>query len=272
MGRRRQPRLQGILPVRISGTERDGHHFSEHVCTMEISAKGTRLAGVRANLGVGDTLQIAYHHRTARFRIKWVAVASNAPREIHLGVECLEPDKRLWPIRLPVEGADHYESSQVYEDGPCSSGRRRHARFAVSGTACVAKVGGDLGTWVKVCDISLSSCYLQTREPLHLGHRVTLLIKVADAEIEANGVVQSSDSTSGMGVGFTYMSAVEHRKLARLVADLEQNLIPRTDNEIETGRGLKAAATRIQRRIASGLRSGPSPALQNQEKIPRLTD
>ncbi len=109
MGRRGQPRVQGILPVRIWGTNRDGHPFSEHVCTMDVSAKGTRLTGVRARLSVGDTLGIQYRNRQARFRIKWVAVASSALTEIHVGIECLEPDKELWPISLPVEGADPYE-------------------------------------------------------------------------------------------------------------------------------------------------------------------
>jgi PilZ domain-containing protein len=224
MGRRREQRVQGILPVRISGTGRDGHAFREHVCTMEISTKGTRLAGVRADVGVGDILRIAYHHRTARFRIKWFAVAGNSLREIHVGVECLEPDTNLWPINLPNASIDHYESSDIYEDG--SSIRRRHARFAISGKACVSKFGGSLGAWVKIYDISVSGCHLQRSETLNAGHRVTLLIRVADTEIEANGAIRSSDSMS-MRVCFTYLTAAERRKLTRLVSHLEQNLIPR---------------------------------------------
>jgi hypothetical protein len=246
VGRRSQPRVQGVLPVRISGTDRDGHHFSEHVCTMEISAKGTRLAGVRALLSVGDTLRIGYHNRTARFRIKWTALASSAPRETHVGVECLDPDKGLWPIRLPVEGDDHYEGSEVYKHGRCNSGGRRHARFVVSGTASVCKFGGVLGYLAKVGDISLSGCYLQTSEPLNVGLRATLLIKVADTQIEANGVVRFTDSTLGMGIGFTYMSAADRRKLTRLIAQLEHaNAV--TDKEIDLGSGLKASAAPIKR-------------------------
>ena len=226
MGRRRQPRVQGILPVRISGTSLDGRHFSEHVCTMELSAKGTRLAGVRANLAVGDTLWIGYRHRTARFRIKWLFVASYSPREIHIGVECLEQDKKLWPIKLPVEGADRYESLQI-GDVPCSSDRRRQGRFAVAGTACVSKLSGGIGTWGKVCKISLGGCYLQTSKSFNLSDRVGLLIKVAGAEIQANGIVRFSDSMSGVGIGFTYLGAAERRKLTRLIAHLEEHLITR---------------------------------------------
>jgi hypothetical protein len=114
MERRRQPRVQGILPVRIWGADRDGHPFSEHVCTMEISAKGSRLAGVRVRLSVGDTLEIRYRNGKARFRIQWVAVASYTPLETHIGLECLEPDKKLWPISLPVEGNDQDENPGVF--------------------------------------------------------------------------------------------------------------------------------------------------------------
>ncbi len=221
MGRRGQPRTQGILPVRIWGTDCDGHRFSEYVCTMDVSAKGTRLTGVRARLSVGNTLGIQYRNRQARFRIKWVAVTGSALTETHVGVECLEPDKELWPIRLPVEGADVYEVPEVYKEDRRRSVRRRHTRFAVSGEACVFRVGGAQGVGVKVGLISLSGCYLQTSEVLNVGHRVTLLIKVADTQIEANGVVRFGYSTSGMGIGFTSMSAADRRKLTHLIAQLE---------------------------------------------------
>jgi len=236
MERRGQPRVQGVLPIRIWGTDRDGRPFSEHVCTLDISARGARLAGVRTPLFVGDTLRIAYHTRTAQFRIRWVTVAGRATTETHVGVECLEPDKALWPVRLPVEGSDRYEGSKVYQDGRRHSGRRRHPRFAVSGKAFVSKAGGSLGTWMKVGDISLSGCYLQTSEPLQVDHRAALLIKVADTQIEANGVVRFSYSTAGMGISFTYMSTANHRKLTHLIAQLEQAGAA-TDKQIGSGSG-----------------------------------
>jgi hypothetical protein len=216
MGRRGQPRLQAILPVRISGTDRDGQPFSEHVCTMEISAKGTRLAGVRAPLLVGGTLAIGYHTRTAQFRVKWVALAGSAATETHVGVECLEPDKELWPIRLPVEGADPFPEF--------GSHRRRHARFWVPGKARVSKIGGGQGVWADVAVISVSGCRLHTSKSHNVGDRVALLIKAADTQIEANGVVRDSDSMSWIGIGFTHMSTADRRKLTRLIAHLEQNL------------------------------------------------
>ncbi len=39
--RRRQPRINGILPVRIWGIDRRGEPFSEHSCTATINLLGT---------------------------------------------------------------------------------------------------------------------------------------------------------------------------------------------------------------------------------------
>ena len=105
MERRIQRRVPGILPIRISGIDRDGLPFAEHVCTIDISANGARLVGVRTRLQVGDTLRIGYRARTARFHIRWIVAASVAPAESHVGLECIEPAKELWPVGLPVEGA-----------------------------------------------------------------------------------------------------------------------------------------------------------------------
>ena len=214
--------MQGILPVRIWGTDRDGHPFSEHVCTMDLSAKGTRLAGVRARVLVDDTVGIGYRSRKARFRVKWIAESGTACIESYVGVECVEPNKELWPINLPVKAVDPYEVPGISVEDRRKSDRRSHTRFVISGKTCVAKAGGGQGTWARLSNISLSGCYVQTGDPLTVGLRVTLLINVDHTEIEVNGVVRTSDPNAGMGVRFTHMSAADRRKLAHLIAHLEQ--------------------------------------------------
>jgi hypothetical protein len=87
--------------------------------------------------------------------------------------------------------------------------------------SCPSLAGG-LRVWVKVGDISLSGCYLQTSEPFEVGRHAELLIDVADTRIEAYGIVRFSDSKSGMGVGFTHVSPASLRKLTHLIAQLER--------------------------------------------------
>jgi hypothetical protein len=107
MGRRRQPRVKGILPVRIWGSDHEGKPFAEHVCTTNISNKGVSLTGVRAALSPGNTVGVQYRNRQARFRVAWVAPASEAAGK-NVGLECLQPEKELWPVAPPTEGEDLY--------------------------------------------------------------------------------------------------------------------------------------------------------------------
>ena len=95
MGRRRQPRLKGILPVRIQGTDCEGEPFFEHGCTANISSGGVSLLGVCTRLSVGGTIDLQYRNRQARFRVVWIILAT--PPEKHIGLECLQPEKVSGP-------------------------------------------------------------------------------------------------------------------------------------------------------------------------------
>jgi len=223
MGRRSQPRLKGILPVRIWGVDRHGNPFAEHVCTADISGTGASLAGVSARLSVGDTLGLQYRNRQAQFRVKWITPAggTTGPR---VGIECLQPDKNLWPVTPPVEEPDHYIEPQLrlhkYESRQTDV--RRQVRFPATGKVYVSKISGGTGFWAKLRDISLDGCYLQTSHPLDVGRRLTLLVKTGTTELEVTGVVRAHYPARAMGIEFTFMSKADRRALARLIDQLEE--------------------------------------------------
>jgi hypothetical protein len=223
MGRRLQPRVKGILPVRIWGADHAGKPFAEHVCTIDISNKGVSLAGMRTRLSPGDTVGVQYHNRQARFRVAWVAPA-NVGSGNHVGLECLQPEKELWPVATPAEGHDSYvQSAARLREGPSSpEGRRAHTRFPVSGKAHVKKKGGRDGQWAKLVDISLTGCYLQTSDPLEVGRNASLSIKIAHDEFEATAVVRTCYPGIAMGLEFTFLSNADRRTLQRLIAHLRE--------------------------------------------------
>jgi len=223
MGRRLQPRVKGILPVRIWGTDHEGKPFAEHVCTIDISNKGASLAAVRTRLSPGDTVGLQYHNRQARFRVVWV-VPTSSRSGTHVGLECLQPEKELWPVATPTEGADSYVSSKARLREGCSSqeGRRADTRFPVSGKVYVKKKGSGDGQWAMLGDISLTGCYLQTSHPLDVGRSTTLSIKVAHNEFEATAIVRTYYPGTAMGMEFTFLSNTDRRTLQQLIAHLRE--------------------------------------------------
>lgn len=221
MGRRLQPRVKGILPVRIWGADHEGKAFAEHVCTIDISNKGVSLACVRAALSPGDTVGVQYHNRQARFRVAWV-VPANAGQGNRVGLECLQPEKELWPVATPPEGPDPFvQSAHHREERRSQEGRRAHTRFPVSGKAYVMKRGGD-GQWAKLGDISLTGCYLQTSDPLEVGRSISLAITIAHNQFKATAVVRSCYPGIAMGLEFTFLSNTDRRTLQGLIAHLEE--------------------------------------------------
>jgi len=223
MGRRRQSRVKGILPVRIWGVDREGKPFAEHVCTTDISGTGASLTGVCAQLSVGDTIGLQYRNCQTRFLIMWITPASTAPGT-RVGIECLQPEKNLWPVTLPGEEPDPYiqPEGRLRKYEKPQNDCRRQRRFPVTGRAYVSKISGGAGVCARVGDISLGGCYLQMSEPLEVGRRLTLLIKIAHTELEATGVVRFCYPGMAMGIEFTFMSKADRHTLTRLIAHLEE--------------------------------------------------
>jgi hypothetical protein len=210
--------------VRIWGSDSEGRPFAEHVCTIDISNRGASLAGVRAGLSPGDTLGLQYRNRQARFRVAWVAPASQTAGK-NVGLECLQPEKDLWPVTPPAEGEDPYvhpEARLREEQGSPQGNRRTHTRFPAYGKVYVSKVNGGDGLWATLGDISLSGCYLQTHEPMEVGRNTSLLIQIADAEFQASAIVRSCYPGIAMGLEFTFLSNNDRSTLRALISRLKE--------------------------------------------------
>jgi hypothetical protein len=223
VGRRDRERVPAIVPVRIWGTTREGEPFTEHVCTVNISGTGARLGGVRAPLVVGDTLGLQYRNRQARFRVVWIGSRST-PTGTQIGIECFEPHKSVWQVTLPADAPDHYEIVQPRSRRYQRPGRERRleTRYPISGKAYVSSLYGGEGVWAKLGDISSNGCYLEMGHPFGTGRKLSLLLKVPHAEIEAVGFVRVSYPGTAMGVEFTMLHPDDRRRLNELIAYLKE--------------------------------------------------
>jgi hypothetical protein len=123
-----------------------------------------------------------------------------------------------------MEGSDPYTPSKAHleQEYKLQSGRRTHTRYPVSGNVYVRRQGsGGDGQWAKLGDISSHGCYLQTSQPLEVGRRATLSVKVAHSEFQATAVVRAVYGKA-MGMEFTFLSKTDRRTLQRLIAHLRE--------------------------------------------------
>ena len=91
--RRGNPRRKMVLPVKVSVGEGAGLAY-----TMDITSSGARLGGVQVTFEAGQTVSLTRNGRKANFRVVWIRQVS--PREIHAGIEALQPVDNFWGVDL----------------------------------------------------------------------------------------------------------------------------------------------------------------------------
>jgi len=108
LGKRREPRIEARLQVRIAGIDDSGRALLLIAPTRNISRQGALLVGVQGKLKLGEIIVITYKNSKARFRVTWVGDASTKGAG-QIGVESLEPEKCIWDTAiLPPMAADMY--------------------------------------------------------------------------------------------------------------------------------------------------------------------
>jgi len=99
MGQRREPRMEVVAQVRLTGKDAEGKLFSENVRTRNVSRRGAQLEGVDAKLQPGDTVSITYGGQSDDFRIAWVG-ASLTPLAGQIGVVSVGSATSIWDAAI----------------------------------------------------------------------------------------------------------------------------------------------------------------------------
>src|SRR5437763_16854525 len=121
MAKRREPRVELQLPIRVFGKDINGKAVLEKIVTIDVSRRGVKLSRVQAQIKVGETIGMTHGQTKGRFVVRWVG-AIGTPRAGQIGIEYTSPQKPFWSVPLPGDGVDNfgYQSS--------SKDRRRHVR------------------------------------------------------------------------------------------------------------------------------------------------
>src|SRR5260221_11386036 len=118
MGKRREPRKEIGVPVRIFGTDSSGKVFSAKAGTVNVSRQGVELSDVECQLNLDEIIGLSYGKNRVHFRIKWVG-KPGTPKAGHVGLLNTAPEKPLWDFPLPsAVPANHQPSARHHGRHP----------------------------------------------------------------------------------------------------------------------------------------------------------
>jgi hypothetical protein len=86
------------IPVRASGIDASGNAFRSPVCTLDLSAKGARITGLR-DLTVGQTLTLEYQNNKVRYEVVWTG-QPGTPKAGQAGLRRIDADKALADVKF----------------------------------------------------------------------------------------------------------------------------------------------------------------------------
>jgi hypothetical protein len=224
------------LEVRLWGIDVTGKPFFQTARTAEVSAKGARLEGITCLKQVGEVIGVQHGNQKGRFRVVWIG-EKGTPEQGQVGIACLDSDKCIW-----AEALQETETKEEFGQGPeilsaeaapatptpppATTGgdsrveRRRYPRYQCSGTVQLSKEGTDLPVWVRLADIGLGGCYVETLSPVPLQTTVELVIEAEGLQIRGRGRVRTLHPSVGNGIAFTQMIADDWQRLHQLIARL----------------------------------------------------
>jgi hypothetical protein len=211
MGKRREPRKDIRVAVRIFGTDRGGQLFSEKVFTVNVSQQGVELSGVQAQPNVDEIVGITHGVTKAHFRVKWVGQPGSG-KAGHLGLLNLSPGKNLWDFPLPPPGYD-----ATVRD---ARDRRASSRAKCANSVEVYPTGEAAPIRTRTADLSLGGCFLEMPNPLPAGTQIRIALWVKDFKLWANAEVITSTPGFGIGVKFTEMTEQDRNQLKQFIGGM----------------------------------------------------
>jgi len=102
--RRRQDRIQAVLPVRVRGTDASGASFEGLAHTLDLTPTGARLGAIRHKLKACYTLTILYRQRRMEFTVVWTKLL-DGKGEYQVGLQAFSQEKEPWGLSFLTSSA-----------------------------------------------------------------------------------------------------------------------------------------------------------------------
>jgi hypothetical protein len=235
MGNRRQPRISLRLMVTVSGVDAEGNPFVQTAYARDVSSAGARLEGLDLLKSSGQTVNVEYKGRSAKFQVVWFGDPGRQEQG-HVGIRSLEPNRDIWQRELPRTGADNYraphsdieESSQAAPAAAAAQPaktptgeRRKRPRYPCVGLNVeFCAPGATVGMSGRLSDISLAGCYIEVLTPCLQGTALDVVLRHQGSDIRLPGRVVTVHPGMGMGIEFDQTAAQNSPGLAGLLGAL----------------------------------------------------
>ena len=103
MIQRRGNRTKAVLPVKVKGMDKSGKPFEDLAHTLDVTAAGARLGGIRHELSLQEEITVFYRQRKTQFRVVWIKKMQGSS-EFQIGLQALSQDKEGWGLGQEQSG------------------------------------------------------------------------------------------------------------------------------------------------------------------------
>lgn len=204
--KRREPRLQAALDVRVLGIDAAGKPFHQAATTVDISLSGARISGLTAKLKSGDI--VGLHSGTGKSRFQVVWITGNRDGSFVMGLYCVEKGNCPWRENLQPAVK------------PPGMDRRSSVRYPCQGSATVRSSSAKVSTFGTLRDISEHGCYVQSSDAYAVGEILSIQFAVHGIQIGALAQVSNSLESVGMGLRWCDLGVGGEERLHRILRQL----------------------------------------------------
>ena len=237
-----EPRVDISLDVKVWGMDLYGKPFVQHARTVNATSVGARLIGIDC-VREGEVISLQHENQKARCKVVWVG--RDAAKSRQIGIQVVEPDKKLFGAKLKSPALQTTQSAssftgfagaaqavrQARRPMPEPTGTRRaQQRFHCTGGVEMRRNEGAPPVFGNLSDLSLSGCYVETVSTLPVGSEILFMLRVRESVVRGRAQVKISNHAVGLGLVFTQLGKEDQGKLEYILSLLSGSLDLSTDD------------------------------------------
>jgi PilZ domain len=237
-----EPRVDISLDVKVWGMDLYGKPFVQHARTVNASSVGARLIGIDC-VREGEVISLQHENQKARCKVIWVG--RDAAKSRQIGIQVVEPDKRLFGAKLKAPAVQTTQSAsrftgfagtapvmqQARRTMPEPTGTRRaQQRFHCTGGIEMRRNESAPPVFGNLSDLSLTGCYVETVSTLPVGSEILFMLRIRESVVRGRAQVKTSNHAVGLGLIFTQLSREDQGKLEYILSVLSGSLDLKTDD------------------------------------------